>query len=115
MKQSIRYGVAVSGIIAALGAAPAAFAIGSSRFVGDPGDPAMPDRTITIGPGTKWVNVVRGETVKFVDTASNTSFVWNFDTPTWAVIDLAQVAPEALAGQHVIAYVQNNPEDNSGD
>jgi hypothetical protein len=113
MKQSIRYGTAIFGLVAALGAAPAAFAVGSSQYVGDPGDPAMSDRTITIQPSTKWVNVVRGETVKFIDTASNKSFVWNFDTPTWATFDLAQVAPDALAGQHVIAYVAQNPEDNS--
>ncbi len=115
MKQSIRCGAAVFGFVTALGSATGALAVGLGQSVGAPGDSAMPDRTITIGPNTKWVNVTGGETVRFIDTASNKSFVWYFNTPEWTTFDLAQVAPDALAGQHVIAYVAQNPEDNSGD
>jgi hypothetical protein len=117
MKHAVRYGTTVIGVAAALTSAAAAFAIGpqTSPYLGDPGDASIADRTITITPATKWVNVTRGETVKFVDASSRQSFVWNFDTPTWATIDLAEVAPAGLGGRHVLAYVQNDPEDNSGD
>jgi hypothetical protein len=115
MKHTIRYGVAVVGFATALGASAGALAVGSGPSVGAPGDSELLDRTITIGPNTKWVNVTGGETVRFVDTVSNKSFVWHFDAPNWETFDLAQVAPDALAGQHVVAYVAQNPEDNSGD
>ena len=69
------------------------------------------NRVITITPDTKVVNVSQGEYVKFVDTATGQSFVWDFDSDN-PEIDLATVAPTGvLGGQHVMAYVQVNNVD----
>ena len=65
-------------------------------------------RVITIKPGTKYVNVEQNEVVKFVDEASGRSFVWNFDTPTWASFDLAAAAPGVLGSHHVEVYVDGS-------
>jgi Heavy-metal resistance protein CzcE len=63
-------------------------------------------RIITIGPQTKWVNVNYGELVKFVDSASGQSFIWNVDSNEYR-LDLASVAPaQMLAGRRVLAYIQ---------
>ena len=96
----------LSVIAALIASAAIAGPAAASQFVGDPGAPQGYDRVITISPDTTHVNVANGETVKFVDTSTGQSFVWQFDTPNWAQFDLAQVAPaNALGGQHVQAFV----------
>jgi len=63
------------------------------------------NRIITITPTTKWVNVVQGEIVKFVDTNGGASFIWNVDTTDFR-LDLAAVAPaRALEGRRIVAYI----------
>ena len=64
------------------------------------------NRIITITPNTKWVNVHNGERVKFVDTGSGQSFIWNVDTFEYR-LDLATVAPDrVLNGRRVLAYIR---------
>lgn len=64
------------------------------------------NRIITISPNTKWVNVHYGESVKFVDTGSGLSFIWNVDSSEYR-LDLATVAPDrALNGRRILAYIQ---------
>lgn len=82
--------------------------------VGSPGRDGQYDRVITITPDAQWVNVTQDETVKFVDAASGKSFVWHFDTASFA-FDLGRVASNgALAGRHVQAYIATNPRNLSG-
>jgi hypothetical protein len=66
------------------------------------------DRTITITPDTKYVNVVGGQTVKF-DVGGQT-FAWDFNgADTVGSFDLNQVAPPGLLDHAVTAYVSPNP------
>ena len=114
MKSHVRSATAV-GFAAALTLASAAFA-GPSQFVGEAGDPNNFDRVITVSADTKYVNVANGETVKIVNASNGQSFVWHFDTPSWAKIDLGQVAPsDALGGRHLDVYVSAPTNGNSGD
>lgn len=117
MKSLVRCATAAVSVVAFFMIAPAAFAVetGAGKYIGQPGDASMVGRVVTIAPNAKWVNVVRGETVKFVDQATGQSFVWQFDTPSWAVVDLSEAAPSALSGRHISAYVETDPNDNAGD
>lgn len=68
------------------------------------------EREIRIEPGTKWVNVNRNETVRFVSTASGKSFVWKFDTLGTPSFDFGQIAPNGVADQQRIrVFVAPDP------
>jgi hypothetical protein len=61
-------------------------------------------REVKIGPATKYVNVDRTETVRFV-TESGT-FAWNFDiAPDRHVFDFSRIAPAALNVNGVRVFV----------
>lgn len=64
------------------------------------------ERTIVIAPGTRYVNVIGGETVKFV--AGDKSFAWTFDG-AYSAFDLNQAAPAGMLDHRVTAYVAPNP------
>jgi hypothetical protein len=82
-------------------------------LLGDPASPAAAERTIKITPGTKHVNVERGEIVRF-DTGGK-SFAWDFNTAeTVLSFDLNRVAPPGTLDHKVTAYVAPDPEA-SGD
>jgi hypothetical protein len=69
---------------------------------------AAADQTITINPGTRYVNVQGGQIVKF-DVGGKT-FTWDFDGPeTVQSFNLNQVAPSGLLDHVVTAYVSPNP------
>ncbi len=109
MKKSIVSALALAGIFGAT----LASAGGVPQYVGELSGSQMIDREITIQPNAKWVNVRNGETVKFTDAATGKTFAWRFDTPTWAVFDLAEVAPKGvLAEQHLTAFVSQDPFTN---
>ena len=76
------------------------------NLLGDPAPAAAADRTITITPDTKYVNVQGGQTVKF-DVGGKT-FAWDFDGPVTS-FDLNRVAPPDLLDHMVTAYVSPNP------
>ena len=76
------------------------------KLLGDPAPAAVADRTITITPDTKYVNVEGGQTVKF-DVGGKT-FAWDFDGPVTS-FDLNRVAPPDLLDHMVTAYVSPNP------
>jgi len=66
------------------------------------------DYSITIGPNTKYVNVVGGEIVRFV--INDKSFVWHFMVAsTVGQFDLTDVAPAGMLDHSVIAYVKPDP------
>jgi hypothetical protein len=72
-------------------------------LLGDPAPSAAANYTLTIGPGTKYVNVHLGDVVEFV--AGGKTFAWNFDNEyAWAV-DLSEIAPAGALDHPVIAYV----------
>ena len=75
------------------------------------------ERTIQITPDTRWVNVTRLETVRFVVSsgAARTSFTWRFDSLPLRPFDLRQVAPAgALVGQQINVYVGRNHTFDGG-
>jgi hypothetical protein len=78
------------------------------NLLGDPAPPTAAERTITITPGTRYVNVEGGETVKF--DAGGKTFAWNFDTGESVMsFDLNRIAPPGMLGQKVTAYISPNP------
>ena len=64
------------------------------------------NRTITITPDTKYVNVQGGQTVRF--DAGGKSFAWNFNGPVYS-FKLNRVAPSGMLDHPVTAYVAANP------
>lgn len=72
---------------------------------------AVPDsiaqRTIDLRPDTKYVNVTRGETVKFL--SQGKAFTWTFDTIGTRPFELAKVAPNDANVGNVVVYVGRNP------
>jgi hypothetical protein len=84
---------------------------------GTPVHAGQADREIRISSGTRWANVMRNETVRFVvaNPAGEKSFIWKFDTLGLPVFDLNQVAPEGTLGsQRVTVYVGPGASDISG-
>jgi hypothetical protein len=78
------------------------------ELLGDPAPDASAERTLSITPATKYVNVEGGQVIKF-DVGGKT-FTWDFDgSETVMSFDLARVAPEGLLDHSVTAYVSPNP------
>ena len=64
---------------------------------GTPGQENVFNRVITIHPSTKHVNVNGDEIIKFVDSTTGRSFVWNFNTEA-DTIQLSRIAPTGMFG-----------------
>lgn len=78
------------------------------KLLGSAASESAAARTVMISPKTKSVNVVGGETVKFV--AGDKTFAWSFDVPdTVTSFDLNRVAPAGMLDHKVRAYVAPNP------
>lgn len=110
MKTSLRIPLASLAVAAALGSAVPAFAahpLAAGRYGTPLHDVAAVDRTIVIEPGTKWVNVNRNETVRFL--AGDKSFTWRFDTLNQSVVELDKIAPAGLIDRPIKAYVGPDP------
>jgi hypothetical protein len=88
-----------------------ALAMTNADYYGEAAIPAAAVRTIVIGPKTRWVNVERGETVKFV--ANGQEFAWDFDG-TLPSFDLKQVAPQGTIDRGLSVYVAPSAADASG-
>jgi len=63
------------------------------------------ERSIVIGPDTRWANVKRDETIRFV--VGDREFGWRFDG-TASSVDLMRVAP-GLVNRPLTAYVAPTP------
>ncbi|WP_295754522.1 CzcE family metal-binding protein [Undibacterium sp.] len=63
-------------------------------------------RTITLLPNTKYINVVQGEVIKF--TSQGKSFTWNFDTLNTFTFNLAEVAPKEMNIENIQVYIKKN-------
>jgi len=80
---------------------------------GDPAPLAAAERTIVITSSTQYINVVGGETIKFV--VGDKAFAWNFDGITEGYrFKLNLAAPPQLLDHTVIAYVDPNPQYPNG-
>lgn len=67
------------------------------------------ERSITITPATHYVNVVNGQTVKFI--VGGQSFTWHFYTwPSVSVVDLAKIAPANVQAGGIKVYVEPSPQ-----
>jgi hypothetical protein len=77
-------------------------------LLGKPAPQATADRTITITPDTRYVNVEGGQIVKF--DGGGKIFTWDFDGPENVFsFDLNWVTPPGLLDHVVTAYVSPNP------
>lgn len=65
------------------------------QHLGSTAPEAAAGRTIELRPGIKYVNVERGETIKFV--SGNKSFTWRFDTLGTPNFTLTEIAPRDFA------------------
>ncbi len=80
-------------------------------LLGDPIPASAARRTIRIGPDARYVNVVSGETVKFV--VGDRAFGWAFDGPI-RNFDLSRVAPAGMLDHRVASYVSTNLDEIGG-
>ena len=110
MKNVTRYGVIAASVAAFTIASPTFAMVSGGDSHGQSYDSAnIYQRSITIRPNTKYVNVNAGEIVRFVDQASGKSFIWKFGGVTrddgGYSFDLATVAPRGIVNGAVTAYV----------
>jgi hypothetical protein len=96
----------VGALAASLGNAAFAYSKPSSS-VADPFGATATEvsavRTINLDSGTRYVNVKRGEIIKF--TSGGKSFTWNFDTLGMPNFDLSTIAPADMNAANVRVYV----------
>jgi hypothetical protein len=66
------------------------------------------DRTVSIDPSTRWINVNGGETIRFI--ANGESFDHRFNSFTHsAVYDLGKIAPAGAIDRSLKVYVSPDP------
>lgn len=80
------------------------------KLLGNQAAPEQAIRTITIKPTTKYVNVTKGEIIKFV--AGGKTFAWNFDGVE-SDFPLNRVAPAGVLTRTVTVYMGPNDEDRN--
>jgi hypothetical protein len=104
--------IALGGLALSSAIAQGAPSLGNIK---DPWGYAVPDnyaeRTVTIDQGTRWVNVTRMETVRFVvkQGGAQKTFTWRFDGFPRRSFSLNDVAPAGVLGQQqVMVYVGPN-------
>ena len=90
-----------------------ACAADTSSMLGQSEPSGYATKTIVIGPDTNYVNVDRGDVVKFV--SGDKSFSWSFATPsTISEVTLNQVAPAGTLDHTVKAYIKRIPLYDGG-
>ncbi|MDB5825146.1 MAG: CzcE family metal-binding protein [Herminiimonas sp.] len=76
---------------------------------GSAAPPADYQRTITITPTTRYVNVVGGDTIRFI--SNGAQFAWTFNVArTVDSFSLNDVAPAGVLDHNVMAYVLPDPK-----
>jgi hypothetical protein len=77
-------------------------------LLGSPVPPAAATRIVNLTQDTRHVNVVAGDTIRFVNGSGE--FSWNFNvSPIVQTFDLNQVAPQGALGHELRVYVAPNP------
>jgi len=95
------------------GATLSALALPRIDLLGDAAPESAASRAVMITPDTRFVNVVGGETIKFV--TGDKSFAWSFDVPvSISSFDLNRIAPAGVLDHKVRAYVAPNPTYSHG-
>lgn len=103
--------IAGCGIAATLSICTATIAGAEQRteLLGDPVASGSMGRVIRIDPGTRYVNVEGGETIRF--DINGKIFGWNFSGPlTVTSFNLRQVVPPGLLDHDVLVYIRANPD-----
>ena len=77
---------------------------------GEPAEASLAERTIVVTPGTKYVNVKRGEIVKIV--AGGKEFAWDFDGIEQP-FELAKIAPQGAIDHSVRVNLQRSEIDGT--
>ena len=85
-----------------------AVALTNADRYGEAASPVDAERTIVIGPNTRWVNVNHGEIVKFV--VNGKEFAWDFDGLP-QTFDLKEVAPQGAIDHNVRVYIATTLND----
>ena len=87
-----------------LAAGTAAAQYSANDAPGTPGKENVYNRVITVRPDTKYLNVNGNEIIKFVESATGKSFVWNFNTLA-DTISMSKIAPaEMFSGSNIVIY-----------
>ena len=90
-------------VILAVGTAAAEYSPNDDP--GTPGQDNIYNRVIAIQPNTKYVNVSGDEMIRFVDSTTGRSFVWNFNTTAYTT-NLSKIAPAGtFAGRNIVIYL----------
>ena len=97
--------------LALSGASLTAVALTNADRYGEAASPAAAERTIVVGPNTRWVNVKHGEIVKFV--VNGQEFAWTFDGLLNS-FDLKQIAPQDAINQDVGVSVEISNAEAAG-
>jgi len=105
MKPAVRIVAAITLFIVSLAASAA---VTESDMLGKAAQPSAAQRTVLIGPETRWVTVEHGEVVKFV--ANGQEFAWAF-TGMSSSFDLSRVAPAGALDRSPKVYVWPNAQD----
>ena len=79
-----------------------AFALNDADSYGRAANPAAANRTIVVGPNTRYVNVTRDEIVKLV--VNGQEFAWHFDG-TLSSFKLSAIGSRDAVAQNVTVYV----------
>jgi hypothetical protein len=88
----------------------AANAATSPDFIAQPAPSYTADRTVYLGPGTRYVNVTHGETVKFVsDSGAFTLAFYGAPEP----VNLQYFAPPGVLDHRVNAFVNQSTFDSA--
>lgn len=88
--------------------ANAAGPTGQAADFGAPAANTAAQRTITVKPTTRYINVTDGETVKFA--VDGKEFSWHFSSwPSAEQIALEKLAPKDTMASGVTVYVARNP------
>jgi hypothetical protein len=99
--------------ILGIAAATASYAAVPTQLFGEEVPPDQADRTIRIEPGTRYVNVNYGESVRFE--VNGSEFAFRFDGAEGeTALDLRQVAPAGTLDHRVEAYIGPDPDKAGG-
>ena len=70
----------------------------------------MAGRQIVIDQATEYVNVTRGEIVRFV--VAGKTFAWHFNTLGRRSIEFSMIAPKDIPARKLLIYVGPGPADH---
>ena len=90
-----------------------ASAVPRPDLLGDPAPPSAAERSIALGPNTRYVNVTEDDIVRF--DAGGKSFTWHFQVAKGTTsFDLNSIAPPGMLQREVRVYVAPKPRWNGG-